>query len=430
MSCNLALPLSISYARLRRGAHTAAHGAAVMLMALALAACGPSADKAGGGAGGPPKGGGPGGAGGAPPPMAVTVRSVMQQTVPVLIDAVGQAEGSKEVEVRARVSGLLESQRYAEGERVKAGQTMFTIERAPFEIALAQAKAGLAQQQSLLDQAQREAKRLQPLAAMQAISQREADDAQSSSRNAEAGLSVARARVREAELNLSYTTAKAPIAGTAGRAEKSIGSLVGPTDGLLARIFQSDPIWVRFAFNDSELTQLRKQMANRSAGANNAKDGTPVRLLGADGKALGVTGKLNFTGSTVDPKLGTVQLRAVFPNPDLQFLPGQFVKAQVQAGEQKGWLVPQAAVSTNEQGKAVWVVRDGKAMPNPVEVGGWFGGDWIVLKGLQDGDQVVTDNLMKLRPGAPVQPKAAGPAGAPASGASGTASAAAPGASR
>ncbi len=407
MSSSLALPLlsaSNPSPRLLSRARAVASGAAALLVALSLTACGPAGDK--GAAGGPPKGGGPGGGpGGAPPAMPVTVRTVSQQTVPILIEAVGQAEGSKEVEIRARVTGLLESQRYTEGERVKAGQTMFTIERAPFEIALAQAKAALAQQQSLLDQAQREAKRLQPLAAMQAISQREADDAQSSSRNAEAGLSVARARVREAELNLSYTTAKAPISGIAGRAEKSIGSLVGPTDGLLARVSQSDPIWVRFAFNDSELTQLRKQMAARNGGD---KSGTAVRLLGADGKPLDVTGKLNFTGSTVDPKLGTVQLRAVFPNPGMQFLPGQFVKAQVQAGEQKGWLVPQVSVTTSEQGKAVWTVKDGKATPTPVEVGGWFGGDWIVLKGLQDGDQVVADNLMKLRPGAPLQPKAAG----------------------
>lgn len=376
------------------------------LMSVALTACGPSTPPAGPGAGG----GAPGTAGGAPPAMPVTVRTVTQQTVPILIDAVGQTEGSKEVEVRARVTGLLESQRYTEGERVPAGKTMFTIERAPFEIALAQSRAALAQQQALLDQAQREAKRLQPLASMQAISQREADDALSGAKNAEAGLSVARARVREAELNLSYTVVTAPIAGIAGRAEKSVGSLVGPQDGLLATIALSDPIWVRFAFSDSELSQLRSHRGDAGS-----KAGTAVRLLDADGKPLDVSGKLNFTGSTVDPKLGTVQLRAVFPNPDLRFLPGQFVKAQVQSGEQRGWLVPQAAVSASEQGKLVWTIKDGKAMPTPVEVGGWVGGDWIVLKGLQDGDQVVTDNLMKLRPGAPVQAKAAGAGGAPAS---------------
>lgn len=379
-----------------------------------LAACGP-ADKAGGPGGAPP--------GGGMPAMPVSVKPVAQQAVPILIDATGQAEGSREVEVRARVSGLIESQRYAEGERVKAGATLFTLERAPFEIALAQARAALAQQQAQVDQARREAQRLKPLAEMQAISQREADDAASAARTAEAGLAAAQARVREAELNLSYTTVTAPIAGIAGRAEKSVGSLVSPSDGLLTHISQSDPIWVRFAFSDSELEQLRH--SQRGAGA-----ATSVRLLGADGKPLGVAGKLNFTGSTVDARLGTVQLRAAFPNPDLQVLPGQFVKAQVQAGQERGWLVPQSAVNSGDQGKSVWTVQDGKATPTPVEVGGWIGTDWVVTRGLQDGQQVIVDNLIKLRPGAPVKPHPAPPAGAPGSAAPASAPAPASAASR
>lgn len=381
------------------------------LFALSLIACGPSPEgngKAGGGA--------PGAGGGPPPAMPVTVRTVSQATVPILIDAVGQAEGSKEVEVRARVTGLLESQRYTEGERIKAGAPMFTIERAPLDNAAAQARAALTQQQSLVEQARREARRLKPLAAMQAISQREADDAQSQLANAEAALAAAQARVRDANLNLGYARVDAPITGIASRAEKSIGSLVSPSDGLLARITQTDPIWVRFSFSDSELNQLRS--------SGKSPVGAGVRLLDAEGKPSGAQGKLNFAGSSVDAKLGTIQLRATFPNPDLMLLPGQFVKAQVQAGQQKGWLVPQAAVATSEQGKNVWTVKDGKAVPTPVKVGGWVGGDWIVLSGLNDGDQVIIDNLMKLRPGAPVAPHASQPQTAPAAGASAPATAA------
>lgn len=364
---------------------------------LALAACGPSAEKSAGAPGGQ--------AGSAPPAMPVTVRTVSLTTVPVLIDAVGQAEGSKETEVRARVTGLLESQRYTEGERVRAGAPLFTIERAPLTNALEQSRAALVQQQSLVEQAQREAKRLKPLAEMQAVSQREADDAASTLANAEAALTAAQARVRDADLNLGYARVEAPIAGIAGRAEKSLGSLVSPSDGLLTRITQTDPIWVRFSFSDSELKQLRTH-------GSSAVDAV-VRLLDSDGKPVGGQGKLNFTGSAVDTRLGTVQLRATFANPDLTLLPGQFVKAQVQAGEQKGWLVPQVAVVTNDLGKSVWTVKDGKAMPTPVKVGGWVGGDWIVLSGLQDGDQVIADNLMKLRPGAAVAPLAAPVGSAP-----------------
>jgi membrane fusion protein, multidrug efflux system len=372
--------------------------AAAAALLLTLAGCGQKSE-------GKASGNGAAAAGGQMPAMPVGTRTVRQTAVPVLIEAVGQAEGSKEVEVRARVSGIVERQLYREGDRVKAGAPLFQIERAPFEIALAQARAALASEQARTEQARREAARLKPLAEIQAIPQREADDAASNLRLAEAAQAVAVARVRDAELNLSYTRVTAPIGGITGRAEKSPGSLVGPTDGLLTRLSQTDPIWVRFSFSEDELNQLRGGRAGS------------VRMLGPDGQPRGVAGRLNFTGSTVDPRLGTVQLRAEFPNADLAVLPGQFVRAQLQAGEQKAWLVPQAAVSASEQGKTVWTVQGGKAVPAPVQVGGWVGADWAIRAGLKDGDQVIVDNLLKLRPGAPVQPhdaaaSAAAPAGA------------------
>ena len=376
----------------------------LLLASAVLAACGPSQ---------PPAAGGPG-AGGPPPAMPVGVRVVSQQTVPVLIDAVGQAEGSKEVEVHARVTGLIQRQLYREGERVAVGAPLFAIERAPFENALNQARAALAQEQARVDQARREALRLKPLAEAQAISQREADDSASNLRLTEASVLAAQSRVKDAELNLSYTAVVAPIAGISGRAEKSEGSLVTPgADSLLTKVLQADPIWVSFAFSEAELAQLRRG----HAGA--------VRMLSSDGKPMAASGKLNFSGSTVDARLGTVQMRAAFANPDLAILPGQFVRAQVVAGEERAFLVPQAAVVSNELGKAVWTIRDGKATPTPVQVGGWVGSDWVVRSGLNEGDQVIVDNLIKLRPGAPVMLRlpaapgaASGAASAPAAAAS------------
>jgi membrane fusion protein (multidrug efflux system) len=339
--------------------------------------------------------------GGAPQAMPVSVRTVQLQTVPITLEAVGRAEGSKEVQVQARVTGLIERQLYQEGERVKAGAPLYRIERAPFEIALQQARAQLAQQSAQLEQARREAQRLKPLAEQQAISQREYDDAASALRLAEAAVAQAQAQVRQAELNLSYTTVDAPISGISGRSQQSEGSLVSPgANGLLTTVTQTDPIWVRFSFSESELAQLRSAR------------GTKVRLLDANGQPLMNGGRLNFAGSTVDPQLGTVQLRAEFANPELAVLPGQFVRAQVVAGETEAFNVPQSAVMQGDQGKSVWTIVDGKATPVPVEVGGWSGSDWVVRKGLKPGDQVIVDNLMKLRPGAPVMAQAGAPAAA------------------
>lgn len=364
--------------------------ALTVLAALVLSACSP--------ADGPQANAAPGGA---PPAMPVSVRAVQLQTVPITLEAVGRAEGSKEVQVQARVTGLIERQLYQEGERVKAGAPLYRIERAPFEIALQQARAQLAQQSAQLEQARREAQRLKPLAEQQAISQREYDDAASAARLAEAAVAQAQAQVRQAELNLSYTTVDAPISGISGRSQQSEGSLVSPgANGLLTTITQTDPIWVRFSFSESELSQLRSAR------------GAKVRLLDANGKPLMNGGRLNFAGSTVDPQLGTVQLRAEFPNPELAVLPGQFVRAQVVAGETEAFTVPQSAVMQGDQGKSVWTIVDGKATPVPVEVGGWSGSDWVVRKGLKPGDQVIVDNLMKLRPGAPVMAQAGAPAAA------------------
>jgi len=322
-----------------------------------------------------------------------------------VLESVGRAEGSKEVEVHARVTGLIEQQRYHEGDRVKANAPLFLIEQAPFEIALAQARATLLQEQAKLEQARREAKRLGPLVEQHAVSQREFDDASSAQRVSEASVAQAQAQLRQAELNLSYTRVVSPITGITGRAEKSQGSLVSPSDGLLTRVTQTDPIWVRFSFSERELAQLRSGIAGA------------VKLLSAEGKPLIGAGKLNFAGSTVDAQLGTVQLRAEFANPDLLVLPGQFVRAQVIAGEERAVVVPQAAVFNGERGKAVWTVKDGKALPAPVEVGAWVGDGWAVRKGLNEGDSVIVDNLLKLRPGAPVAPH-------PAAAASGAAPAA------
>lgn len=367
---------------------------------VTLAACGGRGD----GQNGAQKGPAPGGA---PPAMPVTVQKVEPQRVPIVLDAVGQAEGSREVEIRARVTGILEKRSYTEGAAVKEGEVLFVIDRAPYELAATQAKAALSEARARQENARREAERLKSLVQTKAISQREYDQAAATLDQTSAAIEGAQARLAEAQLNLSYTTVKAPISGITGRAVRSEGSLVtaNTESSLLTTVSQVNPLWVRFSLAEAEYERIR-----------GAQKQAQVRLVNADGTIAAENGTLNFTASTVDPKLGTVQLRAQFPNPQLRWLPGQFVKVRVHAGEQEGFLVPQAAVMQSEQGHAVWVVSsENTATPRPIKTANWFGADWIVIGGLKAGDAVIVDNLMKIRPGAPVQPMAPGqaPAGGP-----------------
>jgi membrane fusion protein, multidrug efflux system len=336
------------------------------------------------------------------PPMPVTIVEVQSSTVPISAEAVAQTEGAKEVEIRARVGGILLKRLYEEGAAVKAGQPMFLIDPVPYEIALSQARAQLAQQQALIDQAKREQQRLKTLLETQSVSQREYDNAVSDEAVARAALQQAQANVREAELNLSYTTVTAPVSGVSGRFQYSEGALISANTSLLTTVVQLSPIWVRFSFSDNELAQLGGRLTEQ-----NVKQ---VSLILPDGTEYEQKGKLNFAASQIDPLLGTQQLRATFDNADQRLLPGQFVRARVTTGQRDGvFLIPQVAISSNDQGKFVYVVNEkNEAIVRPVVVGDWVGKDWIILEGLNAGDKVIIDNIIKLRPGAVVIPKVAG----------------------
>lgn len=329
-------------------------------------------------------------------PMPVTVLEMQPQKVPSSIEIMAQTEGARETEVRARVGGILMKRLFQEGERVKEGQPLFQIDRAPYEIALAEAKAKA-------EQTAREVGRLKGLAEAKAIAQKDYDDAVSNN-------AMAQAALRQAELNLSWTTVTAPVAGTSGRAIKSDGNLISTADGLLTSIYQTNPIWVRFSLGESDLAKFPAHRVT-------AKDVSGVELVLADGSVYDKPGKLNFLASNIDTTLGTQQLRAEFTNPDQALLPGQFVRVRLLTGERDGvFLVPQAAVLQTEQGTIVMTAdAENKVAPRPVKAGEWYGKNWVILGGLKAGDKVIVDNLIKLRPGVPVDPHPpAPPAGAPA----------------
>ena len=352
-----------------------------------------------------------------PAAVAATIVDVAPKRVPVIVEAVGQLEGSRQVDVRARVSGILLKRLYAEGELVREGQPLFQIDPEPFEVALAQARSQLAQEQARNEQARREASRLKPLAEQKVVSRKEYDDAASALKQSDAALATAGAVVRQAELNLSYTKVVAPVSGVSGRAARTDGNLVtaGQDTALLTTINRIRPIWVRFSVSASDLARLPGGKLPRA-------NAVQVQLLLADGRVYPGKGRLNFAATEIDQKLGTQQLRAEFDNPDDALLPGQFVRVRFEGGEREGaFLVPQTAVLQNEKGFFVFVVDgEGKAAMRAVQAGDWIGRDWAILDGLKAGDRVIADNLLRLRPGTPVTAAppapAEGAAPAPAAG--------------
>lgn len=330
----------------------------------------------------------------APPPqgpMPVTVLDMQPQKVPTRVEVMGQAEGAREAEVRARVGGILLKRLYQEGEPVKAGQALFQIDRAPYEIAAAEARARA-------EQTAREVARLKGLAEAKAVAQKDYDDAVSAN-------AMAQAALKQAELNLSWTTVTAPVAGVAGRAVKSEGNLISTADSLLTNVQQVNPAWVRFSLGEGDLAKFPARRVTAEAVQ-------AVELVLPDGSVYPKRGKLNFVASNIDTTLGTQQLRAEFDNSEQLILPGQFVRVRLVTGERDGvFLVPQTAVAQGEQGARVMTVgADNKAAPRPVQTGEWLGKDWVILGGLKAGDKVIIDNLIKLKPGMPVKPRAPGEA--------------------
>jgi membrane fusion protein (multidrug efflux system) len=335
---------------------------------------------------------------GMPPNTAlpVAVLEVNPTTVAITGEAVGQTEGAKEVEVRPRIGGILLKRKYNEGSAIKAGQSLFLIDPEPYKIALSQAKAQLDQSIARAEQAKREKKRLESLIDSQSISQRDFDNATSDEAFSIAAVSQARANLKQAELNLSYTNVTAPVDGISGRFQFSEGALVSANTSLLTTLVQINPIWVRFSFSDNELKAL--------GGVLNEKNVGEVSLVLPDGSEYSKKGKINFAATQIDPTLGTQQLRATFENNEQQILPGQFVRVRVTSGKKDGvFLVPQLAVLNSDQGRFVFVVNEkNQANPRPVVTGEWKGQDWVILNGLKSGDKVIVNNLIKVRPGMPV----------------------------
>lgn len=386
-------------------------GVAIAAALVSLTACGQSQSKA---------------AFAGFPPAEVTTLTVAPHSFPVAFEYVGQTAGSKDVEVRARVTGIIEKRLYTEGAPVKAGQALFVIDPKPYAAQVAQAEAELARADAQKAQADRERARLAPLAERKAIGQKEADDAASNAELAAAAVKSAKAKLDELKLNWGYTKVVAPISGLSSRAQKSEGSLATANDTLLTTISQTDPIWVVFSISENEQLRLNRAVAASQLvlPKDNAYDVT-IKL--SDGSTFPRRGRINFADTRVSPTTGTYEMRAEVGNRDAALKPGQFVRVVLRGAERKDALaVPQAAVLDGPQGKFVYVAakdKDGKdiAQPRPIVVGDWVDADggnlWLIESGLKPGDNVIVNGIARLQPNAPIRlagEPGAGIPGAPA----------------
>lgn len=349
------------------------------------------------------------------PPLPVTLLTVTARDLPATFEYLGRTEGSREIEIRARVSGFLEKRAFVEGHDVAAGDLLFELDARPLMAQKATAEADLATAEARVAQAAREAKRLRPLVEQQAVSAREADDAEAAERIARAELAAAQARLQQIGVDLGYTKVTAPIAGRIGRALLPEGSLVAPTaDGLLTTLVQLDPIYVRFQRSERQQQRLDRDLAE---GRLSLPSGAfTVQLRAHDGSVLAEGGSIDFSSARLDPATGTIPLRATLPNPGAKVLSGQAVTiALLGAIRPQAIAVPQRAVLEGPQGKIVMVAVASTAgglaaQSRPIEVGEWLdlpgkgpeSREWLVTKGLAVGDRVILDNLARLRPDAPV----------------------------
>ncbi|WP_404339846.1 efflux RND transporter periplasmic adaptor subunit [Pseudoalteromonas mariniglutinosa] len=342
-------------------------------------------------------------------PAAVMTLIASKEDVPFTIELPATLSGSKEVEIRSRVAGILESRNFAEGQRVQQGQSLFTIDLVPYKLAVERAQAALDGAQASLTQAERDVTRLAKLRAEKSVSQRDYDNASSAQEIAQTNLAAAKIALKEAELNLEYAQVKAPVAGVMGRENVSEGTYVSGPDILLSQITQFDPIRLRFGLSEREQLQMRQDAENGLLTLpEQGHWQTRVKLQ--DGTVYPQIGQVNFSDVRINPHTGTSEFQAVIPNPDLQLRPGQFVAVELSgAVRQEAIIVPQRAVLDNGTGKFVYVVSKNEqgmsvALPAPVQVGEWITKPennqdqnfWLIKSGLKVGDEVIIDGMARI----------------------------------
>lgn len=335
----------------------------------------------------------------------VTITTVEIKDIPLPLEYSAQTAGSREVEVRARVGGILEERTYVEGSIVKKGQKLFQIDPSTYKAALDQAKGELAQAKARYNQNKVTSERIVRLYSEQVVSRQERDDAVAGFEASKADMEAAAAKVANAQINLDWTTVTAPISGLTSKETVSEGNLIDMSrDGsLLTSIVQTDPLYVNFSIPGTEFMKLRK-MIDAGKLIVPVNNGYVASLALSDGTVFPHKGAVTFIDSQEDPSTASVRARASFPNPDNALYPGQFVRAVLEGAVIKNAVaVPQSAVLATQQGTICFTLdENNQAVLKPVVVSGNLGNLAIIEKGLEKGDRLIVEGILKVRPGSPV----------------------------
>ena len=343
---------------------------------------------------------------GPPPPPEVSIVTLKPRSVAITDQLPGRTTAFKVAEVRPQVTGIVQKRLFGEGSEVKAGEQLFQIDAGSYRAALSSAEAALKRAEAQAITSKLLAERYEPLIAANAVSKQENDEAIAARARAEADVASAKAAVDAARINVVYTQVLSPINGRIGRTLVTEGALVtSGQEAPLATVQQLDPIYVDIAQSSTEILRLRRQMANGEL-VKDANNQAEVRLTLEDGTVYPEHGRLKVSEASVDPSTGSVLLRAVFPNPRRELLPGMFVRAQLAQGTRSAaLLVPQRGVSHNPKGEAsvLLVDKEDKVVERIVTADRAIEGEWLITAGLSPGDRVIVDGLQKAKPGSPVK---------------------------
>ena len=340
------------------------------------------------------------------PPTEVGVIVAQPQSVEQSVELSGRTSAYQISEVRPQTSGVILKRLFTEGSFVHEGQPLYEVDSSINRANLESAKASLVRQQANLNALQIKANRYRQLVGINAVSKQEYDDLVAQIKLAEADIAASNAAVKNAQIDLGYSTVRSPISGQSGRSSVTAGALVTANQAnALVTIQQLDPIYVDISQSSAELLRLRQQL---SQGSIDRSNNTKVRLKLEDGSFYAVEGNLAFSDASVNPETGSITLRAVFSNPNHLLLPGMFANAQIVQGViPNAYLIPQAAITRTPTGQAMAMLVNAKGQveARPITTTGAQGQNWIVTQGLQTGDKVIVDGIAKVKPEQPVVAK-------------------------